>query len=358
MQQHLTKPDLENLIQAEDLAETNVEEILRFFRQDERLQDKLPNGMFAVDPRTGDRVLFNPARARRPHDVGKPEPPISKDREDCPICAGDTTGVIDVAELSEGFTFINKNLFPVLYPFEDEPARGLHLLQWTSNYHHRDWHNLPVPDCIIVMSQLAALEQKWIRDGQMLSSELRSEPYISIIKNAGAEVGASLSHGHQQIAVGNVMPRRIQDHLNFKEHHGQHFSQWMLDRLTPELIIRDFGSAVLAVPHFMKRPYDMLLLMRASDKSYLFELEESELEAAAEGWHLATGLIQEIMPHIDKEPAYNILVHNGPGAGLYFEFKPHTQITGGYEQIGLHICQGSPEVAAADLRATAERLLS
>ncbi|MFP3854850.1 MAG: hypothetical protein ACLFWD_11220, partial [Anaerolineales bacterium] len=151
MNQHLTKPYLENLIQAEDLAETKIEELLRFFRQDDRLQDKLPNGMFAVDPRTEDRVLFNPVRARRPHDVEKPEPSKTKDREDCPICAGDTTGVIDVAELSEGFTFINKNLFPVLYPFEYEPARGLHLLQCTSNYHHRDWQNLPVSDCFTVI---------------------------------------------------------------------------------------------------------------------------------------------------------------------------------------------------------------
>ncbi|MFP3854951.1 MAG: hypothetical protein ACLFWD_11725, partial [Anaerolineales bacterium] len=246
----------------------------------------------------------------------------------------------------------------VLYPFEDEPARGLHLLQWTSNYHHRDWQNLPVADCFTVMSRLAALERKWIQEGQMLSPELRSEPYVSIIKNAGGVVGASLSHGHQQIAVGNVMPRRIKDHLRFKEHHGQYFSQWMTDRLTAELIVHDFGPAVLAVPHFMKRPYDMLLLLRASDKSYLYELEESELEAVAEAWHLATALIHEIMPRIGREPAYNILAHNGPGAGLYFEFKPFTQITGGYEQIGLHICQGSPEAAAADLRSTSERLWS
>jgi galactose-1-phosphate uridylyltransferase len=356
MEQHLSPERLKKLLEAEDLSQVETEQLIHFFQQDSRLQDKLPNGLFAVDPRNHDRVLFNPARAHRPHDVSPASDPAGEQRVDCPICAGDTTGVVDFSPLSEGFTFINKNMFPMMYPFIDEPARGLHFLQWTSNFHRRDWHNLDTADCQVVLQRLAELERKWVEDGTALAPEARAAPYVSIIKNAGGGVGASLQHGHQQIAVGNVMPRRIQDHLAFREHHRRVFSRWMLDRLNPALIVEDLGPAVLLVPHFMKRPYDMLLLVRATEKAHLFDLDDDELEAVARGWHRATALINRLMPRLGQPPAYNVLVHNGPGAGLYFEFKPHTQVTGGFERIGLHVCQGSPEQAAADLRAELEGL--
>ena len=47
-----------------------------------------------------------------------------------------------------------------------------------------------------------------------------------------------------------------------------------------------------------------------------------------------------------------------PGAGIYFEFLPLTQETGGFEQLGLSICQSEPAVAAAQLRETIDGLAS
>jgi galactose-1-phosphate uridylyltransferase len=54
---------------------------------------------------------------------------------------------------------------------------------------------------------------------------------------------------------------------------------------------------------------------------------------------------------LGREIAYNVVTHNGPGAGLYFEFLPYTQEMGGYEHLGLFICQGDPEEVAERLRA-------
>jgi hypothetical protein len=51
-----------------------------------------------------------------------------------------------------------------------------------------------------------------------------------------------------------------------------------------------------------------------------------------------------------REIAYNVITHNGPGAGLYFEFLPYTQESGGFEQLGLFVCQAEPEAAAAQIR--------
>jgi hypothetical protein len=60
-----------------------------------------------------------------------------------------------------------------------------------------------------------------------------------------------------------------------------------------------------------------------------------------------------VMPMIGKEPAYNVVTNNGPGCGLYFEFLPYTQEIGGFEYLGLYLCQGNPYDVSAQLRSLA-----
>lgn len=50
------------------------------------------------------------------------------------------------------------------------------------------------------------------------------------------------------------------------------------------------------------------------------------------------------------QPAYNMIINNGPGCGLYLEFLPQTQKMGGYEQIGLFVCQANAADSAKQLR--------
>lgn len=57
-----------------------------------------------------------------------------------------------------------------------------------------------------------------------------------------------------------------------------------------------------------------------------------------------------MMPRVGRELAYNVVTHNGPGAGLYFEFLPYVQEIGGAEHLGLFICQGEPYSAARQIR--------
>lgn len=58
-----------------------------------------------------------------------------------------------------------------------------------------------------------------------------------------------------------------------------------------------------------------------------------------------------IMPRMGIEPAYNININNGPGAGVYLELLACTQMTGGFEHIGLWVCQANPYDVAEQLRA-------
>jgi galactose-1-phosphate uridylyltransferase len=223
--------------------------------------------------------------------------------------------------------------------------------------HDRDWHNMQLTDRAIVMRRLAALERKLLVDGRAFLPP--SEPdveqpapqsYVLIIKNFGRLVGGSLAHGHQQIGLSNIMPRRIRDNQRFEQERGEKFSAHLLRQNPAELLVQDYGSASLLVPYFMRRPYDMLLLVKDARKKYLHELSEEETLAVAEGWHDAIRAIRSIMSDIGKEVAYNVVTHNGPGAGLYFEFLPYTQETGGFEHLGLLVCQGNPQDAAARIR--------
>jgi galactose-1-phosphate uridylyltransferase len=280
------------------------------------------------------------------------------DQKDCVICQGRTTHVIDVTDLSEGFTFINKNLFPIFYPApsgkipavdtgeviadtEGYPSHGMHFLQWTSSQHDKDWHNMPQEDRIIAMRRLAALEKKFIHE---------SNGYVSIIKNYGHLVGGSLAHGHQQIGFSNIMPRRFWQNQNFQEKYGETFSAYLRRENPPVLTVQDYGPAVLLVPYFMRRPLDMYLLLKDSSKQYLHELSEMETAAVADGWRDAIRIMLLAMPQIGRETAYNVVTHNGSGAGLYFEFLPYTQEMGGFEHLGLYLCQGNPQTSAAYAR--------
>ncbi|MCD4738108.1 MAG: hypothetical protein K8R89_02465 [Anaerolineae bacterium] len=359
--QRLSREKLAALLQNEDVAELSFSALVRLYREEPGLAGFRPDGGYQIDPRNGERIIFNAARARRPHDnrpvtesrVGLPERP-------CVVCQGQTTGIIDMAELSEGVTFINKNLYPLLFPAEEAlPGRvqGLHLLQWTSSLHDRDWHNLPLVDCVVVMERLAALEKLLLtQDVEGFLPEATNptgeRAFVSIIKNYGRLVGGSLAHGHQQIALSNIIPRRFLDNWRFEQERGETFAAYMLRENPPELLVRDYGPAVLLVSYFMRRPYNMLLILKESGRRYLHELSAVEMEAVATGWRDAIHTIRELMPRMGRETAYNVVTHNGPGAGLYFEFLPYTQEIGGYEHLGLFSCQERPENVAAQLRET------
>jgi len=375
MSQQLDRKTLKVLLQAEDVADLSFHELVLLFQEEESISSFLPEGIVQVDPRNGDMILYNSSRGRRPHDPRlKPSRTMEKETE-CAICRGKTTGIIDVADLSEGFTFINKNLFPIMYPLHTDvlnqqindgnqapgmqarSSYGFHFIQWTSSQHDKDWQNMPLADCAIVMKRLAVLERELITEyGTFMpvptphGEQFNQRGCVLIIKNYGRQVGASLSHGHQQIAFGNVIPRRMRDNMRFEREESESFSAYLLRENPTELVVKDYGSAVLLVPYFMRRPYDMMLLVKDTSKMYLHELTDTEIAAVAEVWHDAIKAIHMILPEIGKEIAFNVTTSNGPGAGLYFEFLPLSQFIGGFEHLGLVVCQEIPERAAIRMR--------
>jgi galactose-1-phosphate uridylyltransferase len=146
------------------------------------------------------------------------------------------------------------------------------------------------------------------------------------------------------------MPRRVQDNWRFETERGEPFSAYLLRGNPSELTVEDYGPAILLVPYFMRRPYDMMLLLKDASKRHLHQLTEAEIGAVAEGWRDAIRAMRQVLAEIGRELAYNVIAHNGPGAGIYFEFLPYTQETGGFEHLGLYVCQQSPKTAALRIR--------
>ncbi len=374
MSVQITRSELQKILQAEDVGGLTGEEILRLFRDEEGLQNFLPDGICRHDPRDGSRIIFNSARAKRPHHISEAAAGTEPDASKCPVCNGNTTGVLDVAELTEGFTFINKNLFPILYPSQEaegklqgaaspentvagEPAFGFHLLQWTSSLHDKDWHNMPAEDRVKVLLRLAVLEKKLLFEADEMMPEYEewdnrrgARGFVSVIKNYGKLVGGSLAHGHQQIAFSNIMPKMFWNNLQFLNREGRTFADYMLAENADALTVKDYGPALLMVPYFMRRPYNMLFVVKDTAKQYVCELSTKEIQALSDGLHDAIKALLRIMPDIGRQPAYNVTLHNGPGAGLYLEFLPYTQETGGFEHLGLWVCQNNPDNVAEQLR--------
>ena len=350
---------LDQIIDTANIDDLDINVIAALFEDELGDSQFLLDGQCQIDPRNQDRILFNAARAKRPRDNKPvrtaPKMILSEETQECIVCNGQLTRVLDVVDLSEGFTFINKNLYPAVYLTKGEQAaeagrsnsataQGLHFLQWTSSYHDRDWHNMPLGDCVIVLSRLGALERK------MLSSGLFSDGYISIFKNYGRLVGGSIAHGHQQIVYSSQIPGRLANYIRFEKEHGEKFTEYLLRELPLNLIVKDYGPAFLIVPYFMRRPYDLFWVLKDTKKGYLHQLSQPEMEAMAAGLQDAIRFIRDLMPAIGREVAYNVIVNNGPGAGLYVEFLPYTQETGGLEHLGLLVCQGTPALAAEKVR--------
>ena len=208
---------------------------------------------------------------------------------------------------------------------------------------------MPIGDLTIVTERLAILERKLL-GGDGASNGGSPKMHVSITKNYGIAVGASLAHGHQQIVYSDVAPRRVLDHLQFEQVRGQPFSAYLLEDLQQSLVVKDYGPALMLVPPFMRRPYDMMLVIKDVGKQFMHELTSAELAAIAEGWHDAARAFCSIFNGMGKPMAYNVAVNTGPGASCYLEFLPYTQVLGALEQIGLYICQELPETAADRLR--------
>lgn len=345
----------------EDVSCVSFQNIVKNIVLDGAIAQNRPLPYYQIDPRGGERVVYSEARAKRPHDTAPLERP--RGQKGCVVCEGKTTSTIDIAPLTEGFTFINKNLFPVVYPYGEGSlteggegdlvpktgykAVGTHFLQWTSNQHDRDFDNMKPEDIFVVLRRLALFEERLLHSpesGMPISHRLQDGDhygYIGVIKNVGRLVGGSLVHGHHQIVHTNIEPRRIEEDQGFRER-GRCFSEYILQSNPQEYTVKEYQGVVLLVPYFMRRPLQAMIVVRDSSKGYLHHLNKEELYSLGLALRDISAAVVALMPRLGRELAYNWIMHEGDIGGMYIELLPWTQEMGGYEQLGIYLCQGRP----------------
>jgi galactose-1-phosphate uridylyltransferase len=364
---------LHTLANQPDLNSYSFDKLLSKLEADSFIQPQSQADLCQLDPRDGTIIIYAEHRALRRNEHAKK---IDKKASPCPICHGQLTEVVDVADLSDGFTFISQNRYPVVYPVKSQSkqtspqslypdphhigryAYGFHLLQWSSSVHENDWHNMPISDVSIGMRRLANLEEKLLKQssGYMPVSDQNKHlyGYVSIIKNYGSAAGASLTHGHQQIAFSNIMPQRTYNNQRFYQRHHISFSQFLLRENPASLTVAEIGSTRIIVPYFMRRPFNLLIVPRA-EAEHLHELSPEELQELEVAIQKTMQVYHSLLESLNIEVSFNMAIHTGPDSQLYVEFFPMVQAMGGFERIGMWICQLSVQKAADQLRGLFEQ---
>lgn len=362
----LSRKTLEAWIVNNRIEQASYQELIQFFRQDEELKNRLPDRCAQIDPRTGAYILYSRSRRHRPYDY----PPAPENETpapaSCPICSGKLTNVWDVAELSDGHTFINANLYPGVFPFacaewphihgeagfarEALAAFGTHFVQWHSTRHDKDIHNMQVGDVYVNLERMAALEKFLLTQSspmpvahQVAGTDYRG--YLGIVKNYGRQVGGSLSHGHAQIMHVNIRPTRLQQDMDLLTHQRRGFSAILQERNTPELTIRSYGHGTVSLltPFCIKRPLEAVICCHDTSRDYLHQLNAGERKLLAQALHDATRTLVALQPQIGRDIAYNLVFHVGPIGGLYLELLPYQQEVGGYENLGIYFSHITPD---------------
>jgi galactose-1-phosphate uridylyltransferase len=236
-------------------------------------------------------------------------------------------------------------------------AYGFHLLQWSSSVHEHDWHNMPISDVSIGMRRLAILEAKLLKEsnGYMPVSDENKHlyGYVSIIKNYGSAAGASLTHGHQQVAFSNIMPQRTYNNQRFYQRHHLTFNQYLLRENPASLTVAEIGSTRIIVPYFMRRPYNLLVVPH-TEAEHLHELSPKALLELEVSIQRTMQVYHGLLESLNRDVSFNMVIHTGPDSQLYVEFFPMVQAMGGFERIGMWICQLTAQKAADQLRALFE----
>ncbi len=313
-------------------------------------RDHAPELAVAHDPRGGLPIVYSEARARR---LG---------RAGCVVCGNETCPAVDVVELPGGdAAWLTPNLYPITFPFEDvlatlpaggeaadragRPPRGVHLVHWSTLRHDGGFPGADGPVAAALLAQLARAEEWLLHEAgpPFAPSGDGHHGHVGVIKNKGRAVGASVDHDHQQILLSDVpfaepaLTPRLKAAL-------------LADGSRRRIVDDVDGRALVIVPSFMRRPLHAFIVPAGRDVGWLHHLEPAVRDAVALAIARLTHAATAAMAAAGQEPAWNLIVHSGRGCAPLIELRPFSQPMGGYEHIGLYLCEERPETSAARLR--------
>jgi hypothetical protein len=314
-----------------------------------------PERALGTDPRGDLPVAYSEARARRLGVSG------------CVVCGGETCPAADVAALPGGdVAWLTPNFYPVAYPFPDgrgagagarDVLHGLHLVHWSSLRHDGGLVGADAPTAAALFAQLARAEE-WLlhhADAHYPETGAGHRGHVGLIKNRGRTVGGSVEHDHQQLLLSSVpfaeppATRGLRAALTAGAaagggaRAGSGAGHIVVDEVD--------GLARTIVPEFMRRPLHCFVAPLAQDAGWLHHLDDAVRDALAFAIARLTLAVSGLMAASGREPAWNLVCHAGAGCAPLFELRAYTQPLGGYEQLGLYICEETPATSARRLAA-------
>ncbi len=300
-----------------------------------------PVPVHATDPRDGLPIIYSDTRAARMSEPG------------CVVCDNRTCPAVDLARLpADDLAYLTPNLYPIVYPFPDDPSgavqptvRGLHLVQWSSLDHGGGLVGADRSCAAAIVRQAARAEEFLLHhaDAHFPDTGEGHRGHVAYIKNRGRRVGGSVEHDHQQLMLTSVAPAEPLRTAGLGPR---------LRAETPRdlLVDRVDGQALTLVPTFMRRPLHAFIVPAGPEVGFLHHLDPEVLDGLALAVARLTHAITALMTNTQDGPAWNLIVHTGPGRGPLVELRPFTQPLGGYEHLGLYLCEETPVRSAERLR--------
>ena len=301
--------------------------------------------------------LISPLRGRRPD--------LFRERSKCPFCPGSeelTPKAVLVARNVGGrlqftrdgekgyvrgwVTRVFPNMYPVLHPNPEfrpaalgaESTYGYHEVLVETGIHEESKYLANYENIYYALLTLRRRLQEIFRD-----------PYIEsviAVKNGGVGGGASIPHPHMQIFAFTFTPPELMNEVSsFRS--GECPLRGLIGNAV--LTIKDYGSIVLAVSPAPRSPYELIVLPKRHEPSYLSTNDET-LKDLARALQASLKFVREV---IRKD--YNLWIHTAPrGIKEYHwhvELLPITSTWGGLEKGGyVYLVTKPPKEAAEEIR--------
>lgn len=296
-----------------------------------------PQPSVVFDPRSGLPVVYSPARAQR---LGTPD-------HVCVVCDERTCPAVDVIDLPRGDqAWLTPNLYPITYPFDAHcDASGVHLVHWSSLHHDKGLPGADATTAAALLGQLAEAERFLLHEAPDSYPESGEghRGHVGVIKNRGRRVGGSVEHDHQQIMLMAVPPSEPPLTVELAP-------RLLHDTPAALVVERVHGLCTTLVPAFMARPLQAFIVPHGPPVGWLHHLSPDVLAAVALAAARLCSALDVLMVRAFGEPAWNLIAHTGAGCGPLLEMRPFTQPLGGYEHLGLFLCEESPAASAERLR--------
>jgi len=296
-----------------------------------------PDRRAATEPRSGFPIVYSEARAER----------LALDPSVCVVCENLTCPAVDLAELPGGdLAYLTPNLYPIAFPHA-EPADlfGVHLVHWSSLRHDGGLPGADDDTAAALLRQLADAEELLLHDAppEYPAAGEGHRGHVGIIKNRGRRVGGSVEHDHQQILLCSAAPAEPAATVGLGPR--------LLEQTPDDLVVDRIDDRVTTlVPTFMRRPLHAFVVPRGPAVGWLHHMPEDLLRATGRALARLTAATSRVMEARHGEPAWNLVCHAGAGCGPVFEMRAFTQPLGGYEHLGIYLCEERPATTAGRLR--------